>query len=256
METLADVGSLVLIGAPAPVSFFAYQQLPSDLVPADCEVVRLAHRHEDGAGALAALADALSARAAPALERVPRPEVPSGGLSVRGASTVLAAMVPENCVVTLDSGGGAAVLPQLQRSVPHSCLHLTGGAIGQGGPAAVGAALACPERTVFALIGDGGAMYTNQFLWTAAREQLRVVTVIYCNRKYGILDTEYRRLGINDVGERAASLFDLSRPDIDWVAMARAQGVPGRRADTCEAFAAALGDALSSDGPYLIEASV
>jgi acetolactate synthase I/II/III large subunit len=99
-------------------------------------------------------------------------------------------------------------------------------------------------------------LYTNQFLWTAARERLDVVTVIYSNRSYGILDTEYRRLGINQVGERAASLFDLGNPDLDWVAMARAFGVPGTRADTGESFTAALRGALATPGPSLIEAAV
>jgi acetolactate synthase-1/2/3 large subunit len=144
----------------------------------------------------------------------------------------------------------------MQRSVRHTWLHLTGGAIGQAGPVAVGAAVACPERPVFALIGDGAAMYTNQFLWTTAREQLKVITVIYSNRSYGILDVEYRRLGINQVGARAASLFDLSGPDLDWTAMAQAQGVPGVRARTCGEFAAAVQTALDTPGPHLIEAQV
>jgi len=120
----------------------------------------------------------------------------------------------------------------------------------------VGAALACPDRPVFALIGDGAAMYTNQFLWTAARETLNLITVIYCNRSYGILEVEYRRLGINDIGARAASLFDLSGPDLDWVALAKAQGVPGARAATCEEFAAMLQAALDAGGPHLIQAVV
>lgn len=255
-EVLSGVSTLVLVGAQAPVSFFAYQQQPSDLVPADTRVLRLAHRHEDGAGALAALADDLGAGAEGPVVTVARPELPGGALSTRSVSEILAALAPDNCIVASDSGGGGAAVPAMQRSVRHAWLHLTGGAIGQGGPAAVGAALACPDRTVFALLGDGGAMYTNQFLWTAAREQLKVVTVVYRNRRYGILDVEYRRLGINEVGERAASLFDLSKPDIDWVALAASQGVPGARADTCEDFAAALGRALASDGPYLIEAVV
>jgi acetolactate synthase I/II/III large subunit len=169
---------------------------------------------------------------------------------------MLAALAPDDCIVAADSGGGGAAFAPMQRSVRHTWLNLTGGSIGQGGPAALGAALACPERQVFALLGDGGAMYTNQFLWTAARERLNLITVIYANRSYGILDVEYRRLGINEVGERAASLFDLSNPDLDWVAMARAQGVPGTRVETCEAFAEALTTALAQPGPHLIEASV
>jgi acetolactate synthase-1/2/3 large subunit len=144
----------------------------------------------------------------------------------------------------------------MQRCVRNTWLSLTGGSIGQGGPAAVGAAIACPDRQVFALLGDGGAMYTNQFLWTAARERLNLITVIYSNRSYGILDVEYRRLGINDVGAKAASLFDLSGPAIDWVALAAAQGVAGVRAETCEAFAAALQQAIAGAGPFLIEAVV
>ncbi|MEQ8859999.1 MAG: acetolactate synthase large subunit [Pseudomonadales bacterium] len=256
METLAGAKSLVLAGAASPVSFFAYRNLPSDLVPDGCRVVRLNERHEDGAGALAALAEALGAGAAAGPADAARPEIPEGPLSTRGVSQILAALAPQNCIVASDSGGGGAAFPALQRCVRHTWLHLTGGAIGQGGPAALGAAIACPERTVFALLGDGGAMYTNQYLWTAARARARVISVIYSNRQYGILDVEYRRLGINDVGSRAASLFDLSGPDLDWVALAKAQGVPGARAETCAAFAAALREALAATGPYLIEAAV
>ena len=256
METLTGVRTLVLAGAQAPVSFFAYRHLPSDLVPADCRALELTARHEDGAGALAALADELGAPAPAPATRAVRPELPSGRLSTRLVSQILGALAPDHCIVATDSGGGGAAYPVLQKAVPHTWLNLTGGSIGQGGPAALGAALACPQRTVFALLGDGGAMYTNQFLWTAAREQARVITVIYSNRNYGILDVEYRRLGINEVGERAASLFDLSNPTLDWVALAAAQGVPGVRADTAETFAAALERALAEQGPFLIEAVI
>lgn len=256
VELMGDVDTLVLVGADAPVSFFAYQGQPSNLVPDGCRVLRLAQRHQDGAGALTALAAHLGAEQAAQTGGGQRPDLPAGKLSTRTVSQVLAALAPEHCIVAADSGGGGAAFPPMQRSVRHTWLNLTGGSIGQGGPAAVGAALACPERQVFALLGDGGAMYTNQFLWTAAREGLNLITVIYANRSYGILDVEYRRLGINDVGERAASLFDLSRPDLDWVALAQAQGVPGVRAETCEAFADAVRDALKQGGPHLIEAVV
>lgn len=256
LELMHDVDTLVLVGASAPVSFFAYQATPSNLVPESCQVMRLSQRHQDGAGALQALARRMGAEAVSSGHGQPRPGLPTGRLSTRHVSQILAALAPDDCIVAVDSGGGGAAFAPMQRSVRHTWLNLTGGSIGQGGPAAVGAALACPERQVFALLGDGGAMYTNQFLWTAARERLNLITVIYANRSYGILDVEYRRLGINDVGKRAASLFDLSRPDLDWVAMAGAQGVPGTRAETCEAFAEALAAALAEPGPHLIEASV
>ncbi len=257
-EVLAPVRTLVLAGAAAPVSFFAYRGQPSGLVPDGCRVLRLNHRHEDGAGALSALAEAVGSGSPSPAGRgaAERPESPSGPLSARGVAGVLAALAPDDSVVVTDSGGGGAAFVPMQRAVRHTWLNLTGGAIGQAGPAAVGAAVACPDRPVFALIGDGAAMYTNQFLWTAAREGLDVTAVIYSNRSYGILDVEYRRLGINQPGARAASLFDLSRPDLDWTAMARAQGVPGVRAETCEAFAAAVREAMAEPGPHLIEAVV
>lgn len=256
IEALAGVRHLVLVGAQRPVSFFQYRQLPSDLVPEGCAVVRLNHRHEDGAGALAALAAEVGATTAAPTVGAARPDVPSGALSTRAVSQIMAALAPDDCIVATDSGGGGAAFPVMQRSVRCTFLSLTGGSIGQGGPAAVGAAIACPERQVFALLGDGGAMYTNQFLWTAAREQLDLVTVVFSNRSYGILDVEYRRLGINQVGAKAASLFDLSHPNLDWVALAGAQGVPASRVDTCEAFAGALRGAIDRRGPYLIEAVV
>ena len=99
-------------------------------------------------------------------------------------------------------------------------------------------------------------MYTNQYLWTAAREGLPIISVIFNNRQYGVLDVEYRRLGVNEVGAKAASLFDLGNPAIDWVRLAESQGVPGARATTCEEFDTALGRALATAGPYLIEAVV
>ena len=253
LQLLSVTRRLLLVGAERPVSFFAYRNLPGDLVPEGCEVVRVAHRHEDVAAALVDLADALDAADA----EVPdgrRPDVPAGRLSVRNIAAILAARSPDHCIVAVDSGGGGAAYGPMQRCVRHTWLNLTGGSIGQGGPTAVGAAVACRDRPVLALLGDGGAMYTNQFLWTAARENLDLVSIIFSNRQYNILEVEYRRLGVNEIGERAASLFDLSRPELDWVALARAQGIPGSRATTCEEFDAGLASAFAAGGPRLIEA--
>ena len=253
LQLMANVKRLVLVGGQAPVSFFAYESLPGYLVPDGCEVTRLAHRHEDVETALQDLADALDA-GEPELPRGERPSVPTGPLNARGIAATLAARAPDNAIMVADSGGGGAAFPAMQGCVRHSWLNLTGGSIGQGGPAALGAAIACPDRPTFALLGDGGAMYTNQFLWTAARENANVTTIIYSNRQYNILEVEYRRLGINEIGTKAASLFDLGNPNLDWVKLAEAQGVPGTRATTCEELDAQLQQANEEDGPHLIEA--
>lgn len=257
MKTLAGVRRIVLAGAEAPVSFFAYPTTPSDLVPDGCEVLRLALLQEDVVGALEALASAVGAPVQPpVLNQVQRPEGISGALDTRKAAAVIAATLPEQAIVAVDSGGGGAAAGPCQTAAPHSWLNLTGGAIGMGAPLAVGAALACPDRPVLALLGDGGAMYTNQAFWTQAREGLKVGTVIFSNRQYKILEHEYRRLGVNEVGARAASLFDIGGPDIDWPALAGSMGVPGSRVDTAEALAAAIERGFASDGPFLIEAMI
>ncbi len=256
LDVLAEVPLLVLAGAESPVSFFAYRNLPSSLVPDGCKVVCLAHRHDDIVGALAGLADELDApHNANGIEAA-RPDLPHGALSAAKVAQIVAAMAPEHCIVSTDSGGGGAAYPAMQRAVRHSWLNVTGGAIGQGGPVATGAAIACPDRQVLALLGDGGAMYTIQCLWTQSRERAKVVTVIYSNRAYNILEVEYRRLGVNDIGATAASLFDLSSPDIDWVGLAASLGVPGSRAATCDAFVLALQRGFEADGPYLIQADL
>ena len=124
----------------------------------------------------------------------------------------------------------------------------------QGGPVAVGAAVACPDRAVFALVGDGASMYTNQAFWTQARESLNVTSIVFNNSKYGILETEYLRLGVNEVGERAADLFHLGRPAIDYVQLAASMGVPGRAVLDVEDCLSALQEAAATDGPFVVEA--
>ncbi|WP_227651620.1 thiamine pyrophosphate-dependent enzyme, partial [Klebsiella pneumoniae] len=69
-------------------------------------------------------------------------------------------------------------------AAPHDWLQLTGGAIGEGLPLAVGAAVACPDRKVVSLQADGSGMYSLQALWTMARERLDVVVCIWANRTY------------------------------------------------------------------------
>jgi acetolactate synthase-1/2/3 large subunit len=139
---------------------------------------------------------------------------------------------------------------------PHDVLALTGGAIGQGLPVAVGAAVACPDRPVLALEAEGSAMYTIQSLWTMAREQLDVTVVIFNNRSYAILNVELQRVGAQGGGEKAQSQLDLGRPDLDLVALGNGLGVPSKRVESPEALTAALERAIAEPGPHLIEAPV
>jgi acetolactate synthase-1/2/3 large subunit len=136
---------------------------------------------------------------------------------------------------------------------PHDWLGNTGGSIGIAMPLAVGAAVACPTRRVLCLTADGSGMYTVQALWTMAREGLKVTTVVFANRTYAVLQREFAGLGVGAPGPRAASLFDIGRPTLDWVHLAKGMGVPGSRVTTLDAFAKAVRESFETDGPTLIE---
>ncbi len=253
---LEGIELLILVGGEIPASFFAYQGYPGQLIPEACEVARLTFIEEDAIDALERLAVRLGAESEP-VARFEKADIEklTGALDTRSAIQSVAATMPEEVIVCTDSGAGNAAYPFCQHTAPNSWLSLTGGAIGQGGPVATGAALACPDRPVLALLGDGGAAYTIQCLWTQAREQLNVTSVIFANNAYDILNVEYARLGVGDVGEVAASLFDIGNPEIDWVELAKGFGVPGARADTAEELCRLLESSYKTPGPFLIQAS-
>ncbi len=253
-QKMAGIRKLILSGSRPPVSFFAYQNTPGYLVPENCSLFTLARPEEDVVGALQAVADSLKAPANSG-PRNPFVEIdlPKGQLNLDKIGAAVAALAPENTIFSLDSGGGRSVYALTQKAAPHTWLNITGGAIGQGGPVAIGAAIAAPDRRVITLAGDGGAMYTNQAFWTQAREGLNITTILFSNRSYGILETEYWRLGVNEIGQRASRLFSLRNPDIDWVGLAKSMGIPGISVETSEDLTDHLQRSFSQDGPYLIE---
>jgi acetolactate synthase-1/2/3 large subunit len=121
---------------------------------------------------------------------------------------------------------------------------------------AVGAAVAARHRKVFALCGDGAAMYTIQALWTITRERLDVTAIVFANRIYRILMIELARTGAGNPGPAAASLLSLRDPELDWVKLAEGQGVPAVRCDQAEDFDRQLARLIEQPGPKLIEAVV
>ena len=248
---------LVLAGAKSPVSFFAYPGMPSDLVPAGCEVHVLAE-HSGAADALAVLADEVAPGTVAAVAAASRPRLPTGALTSASAADVVGALMPERTIVVDESNTSGVLLAQATAGAPaHDWLTLTGGAIGYGIPAAVGAAVAAPDRPVLCLESDGSAMYTISGLWTQARENLNVTTVLYDNSAYDILRIELQRVGAGSApGPKALDLLDLSRPRMDFVKISEGMGVPARRVTTAEELADALRAAFAEPGPHLIDAVV
>jgi acetolactate synthase-1/2/3 large subunit len=240
------------------VSFFAYPDKPSSLVPEGCQVHSLVGAEGDALAALTAVADALGAPATVTPALPPRPEAPKPGpLTPETIAASVGALMPDQAIVVDEAATSGFALPAATAGGPtHDWLALTGGAIGQGLPTAVGAAVACPDRKVLCMQADGSAMYTVQALWTMAREKLDVVTVIFSNRKYAILQVEFMRVGAHNPGPKAMSMLDLSNPDIDWVAMAAAMGVEAERVDDASAFHDAFARAVAAKGTRLIEAVI
>lgn len=262
MAVLENVERLVLVGATAPVAFFAYPGKPGWLAPAGCEILTLASPDQDAAGALAALADRLGAAAeAPVVPPVvaPGPQLPTptGLLSPAAIGQSLLRALPDDAIVVDEANTcGLGIFPATLQARRHDWLTLTGGAIGDGLPLALGAAIACPERKVVSLQADGSAMYTLQALWSMAREQADVTVVLLNNRSYAILNIELARVGAGQPTPKTLSMLDLARPDLDFVALASGMGVPATRATTAEEFDAQLAAAMHARGPRLIEAMV
>jgi len=255
IEQFKEFRHLILVGAQPPVAYFAYPGKSSEFTSSACEIHTLASPGEDYVGALDALAAALSVRSTElATEKPARPSMPSGEITLQGLAAAVGALLPENLIVVDESmTSGRGLMAATAGAPPHDWLGNTGGSIGIALPLAVGAAVACPSRKVLCLTADGSAMYTLQALWTMAREALNVTTVVFANRDYAVLKREFSYLGVGNPGTRALDMFEIGRPDLDWVQLAKGMGVPGTRVNSLDAFGKALQAGLKGEGPTLIE---
>jgi acetolactate synthase-1/2/3 large subunit len=255
VEQLREFRQIILVGARAPIGYFAQPGKESVFTSPECEIYTLASPGEDYVGALEAVEAALSpGRTEVAVENIARTSLLSGEITLAGLSAVVGALLPENALVVDESmTSGRGMMAATRGAPPHDWLGNTGGSIGIALPMAVGAAVACPDRPVLCLTADGSAMYTLQALWTMARESLKVTTLVFANRDYAVLKREFSYLGVGKPGNRALDMFEIGRPDLDWVHLAKGMGVPGTRVTSLEAFSRALREGFASGGPSLIE---
>lgn len=287
VKALAGAGTVVLAGALAPIAYFGYAGTPSELAePGSVQV--LAEPGDDCERALEDLAEALgaaatrraagtaawpartagSARPEPDHPATARPasslshlhdlpagvDRPCGPLTPASVGLIVASLLPEGAIVSVEGGTcGYPFFTASAQAARHTTLTNTGGAIGQGLPAALGAAVAAPGRQVIALQSDGSAQYTIQALWSMAREEANVVVLIASNRRYGILRTELDRHGTDQSGPASATLTSLDDPPLNWQALSLGYGVPAQRAETGDELIRALRRALAGGGPQLIE---
>ncbi len=258
---LAGISNLILIGAKAPVSFFAYPGKKSYLVPEGCKVLEVVPQGFEVCQVLEALSAQLkydSTRSSDiSTPEAISPNSVTGELTAELFARAIGAVLPEGAIISDESNtSGLFLASATVASPPHSLLTLTGGAIGQGLPVGLGAAVAAPDRPVFCLEADGSAMYTFQALWTQVREGLDVTNVILNNSSYAVLNMELNRVGVQAPGPNAKRMLDISNPDIDFVSLGNSLGVPSIRVDRGEDLVRELQKAISEPGPHLIEAVI
>ena len=255
LPILKNFRHIVLVEASEPVAFFAYPNKPSMLKAEGCEVHRMTSWGENSVAALEALANSLNATARDVkAQHLQAIDKPTGALNHATIAQAIAYAIPENAIIVDEAvTTGRGFFPPTAAAAPHDWLQNMGGSIGFSTPVATGAAIACPDRKVITMVGDGSAMYTIQALWTQARESLNIVTIVFANRIYQILRGEFDNVGAGEPGQRANDMLRLDRPTLDFVAMAKSMGVPGRAVTNADEFNEALAEAVAEPGPRLIE---
>lgn len=254
-EQIKDAEQLIMVGTKAPVGFFAYPGKVSEFYQEGSTLHTLAEVNHDAKQALTDLVAELDAgKFKPRRVKLAKPELASGDLTAESVGQAFSALMPTDAIIVDESATAGAFTSALSGTAePHDWLSLTGGSIGYGLPVSVGTAVACPNRKTICLQGDGGAMYTIQALWTMAREQLDVCTVIFANRKYQILQIELSRVGAQSMTKKTLDMLDLSNPDLDFVKLSESMGVKATRSTTADEFNQQFEAAMKETGPRLIE---
>lgn len=252
---------ILVVGAPV----FRYHQFePGLLLPEGSQVFAVTCNPQEAARApmgdtlvadvrltLEALAEAVPAARRPMPSGRPKPPAApaseEGKVAPEAVFDAVAEVAPRDAIYVNESTSTTNLLwDRLPMQEPGSYYFPAAGGLGFGIPAALGVQLACPDRRVIGLIGDGSANYSITGLWTAAQHRIPAVFVILNNGTYGALRWFAGELQVRDVP-------GLDVPGIDFCALARGYGVRAVRADTPGRLRAALAEALAGQEPVLIE---
>ena len=168
----------------------------------------------------------------------------------------LAAQLPEDAIIFDEALTNSPPITRYVTPTEPGQYFLTrGGSLGVGIPSAMGVKIANPDKTVIGITGDGGAMFTIQALWSAARHNVDAKFIVCNNRSYKLLQLNvlayWRERGIPDHDYPLS--FDLSKPVIYFDEMARSMGVEAVRVEKPEEIATAIKQALAHKGPFLID---
>jgi benzoylformate decarboxylase len=206
----------------------------------------------DVALTLAALADAVGAidREPPPARPAPEAVALTDPMNPSTAVRALAEVFPDDGIVVLESPSATPALRnQLRLGRPGSYYFSAGGGLGFAMPAAIGVQLACPERPVVCVIGEGSAQYAVQSFWTAAAYKVPVTFLVLRNEEYAILK-------FFTLLEEIPGAPGLDLPALETAAVAAGYGINARRASDPEELRVELRRALASPEPELIEVRV
>lgn len=256
-KSLSDVETAVLAGARDPIAFFAYPGRDSRLLPDGTNVLAAGTAEHDLEAVLEDLDARLGGRTTVVEPDGGLRETPSGPLDLKSLAAAIAVTLPDNAIIVDESiTSGAHIYSMTAAAASHDWIKNRGGSIGYSMPVSVGCAVACPDRRVVCLVGDGSAGYTLQALWTMARYGLDITVVVLANRSYRILQNEMSKIGAGEPGPAALELMTIDHPRMDWCRLAEGQGVRARSAATAQDLAAELSASYRTEGPTLIEASL
>jgi len=257
VQTLAEFEQIILIGAKEPVAFFAYPGKPSKIIPESADLLPVALPTENIVAALDDICAGLNA----GFERndVKPSDIPRADSEAPITPDTLAAVIAASLVeglILVDEGVSSSrgIYGASRAAPPHDMLVNVGGSIGDGLPLALGASVACPERPVLCVSGDGSAAYTLQALWSIAQHNLNITVVICANRDYSILKGEMVRVGAMSPEDPPHPLLELRNPHLDWVKLSEGFGVRAVQCKSAGELASILHHELQTDGPVLVEA--
>ncbi len=172
---------------------------------------------------------------------------------------ILAEAIPREAVIVEEAITASPYLTQAFKfDGPGDYFCGRGGGIGQGLAGALGVQLAIPDRPLLCISDDGSAMYSITALWSAAYHRLPIAFIILSNREYRILkhnaDIYRQRFGIES--NRAYAHLDLHEPKLGFVEIAAGMSIAGRSVSEPEELIKAIGDALASGAPRLIDVAI
>ena len=258
MEQVKGIEQFIMVGTKAPVAFFAYPDKENEFYSKNTTLHTLCTQDENAEDALHHLVQALGANnIAPRFVQLEKPGLGTGDLTPETIGQTFSELMPSNAIIVDEAVTSSGPCQKYSAtSEYHDWIDLTGGSIGFGLPFSIGAAVACPDRKVICIHGDGGAMYTIQSLWTIARENLDICIVVFANRKYQILQVELTRVGAKSINDKTRDMLDIGRPDLNFVNLAQGMGVNASQATTIDEFNQQYKEAMQHKGPRLIEAII